>query len=151
MATTGSSPWLPKLTASQWRWFGFGCLALTVIFDLICLGLTPFHAEPPDPVTVAVALSTFVLFATVGALILSRVPGHAVGILFALAPVLMMATNVVAFYVEATELDLPGRALLAALFDPGWFMGAFALGIYLPLLFPTGTYISPRWRWVGIA
>jgi hypothetical protein len=132
------------------RWLGFTCLGLTVLFDLICIILTRWHTDT-DYATVVIGLSTFVLFAAVGALILYRVPAHPVGILFALAPVGMMATNVIDFYVRASELDLPGRALLATLFDPFWAMGAFSLGIYLPLLFPTGAYLSPRWRGVGWA
>jgi hypothetical protein len=149
MAATAALP-LSGLSAGQCRWFGFTCLALTITFDLICLVLTAWHPDT-DYATVAIGLSTFLLFAAVGALILYRVPAHPVGILFAIAPVGMMATNADDFYVRASEIDLPGRALVATLLDPFWAMGAFSLGVYLPLLFPTGTYLSPRWRWVGWA
>src|SRR5688500_18003856 len=108
MATTSSA------AANRWRVFGFACLGLTVLVDLVCVILTRWHTDT-DYATVAIGLSTFVLFAAVGALILYRLPAHPVGILFAIAPVGMMATNVVDFYVRASELDLQGRALLATL------------------------------------
>jgi hypothetical protein len=152
VATTASD--LPRtwMTPRFSRWLGIACLALTLTLEAVFIALIIQDGnvyEEGSPVDVVVGLTTFVLLASVGALILARLPGHPVGVLFALSAVGMMWTNTVAGYVLATNLDLPARAALAALADPLWPVSAAALAIYLPLLFPTGTYLEPRWRWVG--
>jgi hypothetical protein len=48
------------------------------------------------------------------------------------------------------DMTLPYPGLVFWLADFTFVIGFSIIAIYLPLLFPTGTYLSPRWRWVGV-
>jgi hypothetical protein len=138
------------------RRFGLGCVFATLSLEAVMVGLAPTNSDidlsAASVATLAVALPTFLLLAAIGALILARLPGHRVGVVFAVAPVLLMLANVLeAYFYSAQALGLPNRALVAALLSPSWVVGVGGMAIFLPLCFPTGEYLSPPWRWVGRA
>jgi hypothetical protein len=97
---------------------------------------------------------TGILYAVVGLVILRRHPRHRVGWLLAATGILVssgyLAEEVVLSHYVAGR-DVPGA--LAALWYGQWYWLPFlyALFVGIPLLFPTGEPLSPRWRRVAIA
>jgi hypothetical protein len=91
-------------------------------------------------------------FAAVGALVAAHRPGNAVGWLL-LAIALSLATQVLgeAYVVAPTY---PGRLVVAWFTSWMWFVWLVLVGIFVPLLFPTGRLLSHRWRpvaWLAAA
>src|SRR5215203_1258193 len=83
-----------------------------------------------------ITIATPVVFAVVGALIVSRQPRNAIG---------WLLTVVVGAFLVGVPLEL------AVWFNNwGWLVLIFSLLLIL-LLFPTGRPPTPRWRWVGVA
>lgn len=93
-------------------------------------------------------------FALVGAVVVSRRPGNAMGWLFvaiALPVALFAAGNNVAAYL-VVERGADPTLLIALLAWPNnwyWFLTITLVFVYLPLLFPTGRLVSRRWRVVA--
>jgi signal transduction histidine kinase len=104
----------------------------------------------PSQLFVTAAVMVFLLaFATVGALVASRVPGNPIGwLLLGSALAYTLATSATgspgprsggpAWYLVAA--DLAGQPLYNA---------GLALGFLTLLVFPTGSLPSRRWRWAG--
>jgi hypothetical protein len=92
----------------------------------------------------------FTAFMVVGALIVARRPGNAIGWLFSGAGLLAMAAFLAGEYTQYAYVTRPGAlpgAIVAAWY---WAWAAFAVfGLtftFTLLLFPTGRLPSPRWR-----
>jgi hypothetical protein len=102
-----------------------------------------------DPAGVLYLLD-FTAFMVVGALIVARRPGNAIGWLFSAVGLLALGLSLASEYTEYGYVTLPGAlpgAILAAWYL-GW--GAYPLFIltftFTLLLFPTGRLPSPGWR-----
>jgi hypothetical protein len=126
-------------------WSLFGLFMVLVVASALVTVLGPAPEE--DLFFVAV-----VGYGFVGALIAARKPGNAIGWL------LLVIGNLLALgaLVDATLLleDAPARAFAAWLSDWTWYVWLTLAGVFLPLLFPTGRPLSPRWRrvvWLGVA
>lgn len=93
----------------------------------------------------------FLLFAIVGAVLVWLVPRNVVSWLFCGVVLLAMGSFVTWNYAEygARVEPLPAMRYAAWLGSWAWFPTLAIIGTYLPLLFPTGTFVSPRWRWVA--
>jgi hypothetical protein len=94
-------------------------------------------------------LAVHVTFATVGALILTRRPGHMVGLLLSvigvLASVGMLASQYAPYALLAQDGSVPGGAAAGWLY--AWLpFVSFGLIVFVVLLFPTGRLPSARWR-----
>jgi hypothetical protein len=101
----------------------------------------------PDMLLADVAV---LVMATVGTLLAIRIPGNAIGWLLLVAAICLGIEN---FGISYMNLSLrvaagtfPGTAAAAwlyVLFDPG-----LAAILMIPLVYPDGRLLSPRWRWV---
>ena len=93
----------------------------------------------------------FLAFATVGALVASRRPENHIGWIFCaigLSNLLWAFASKYAIYGLLTRpSSLPGTEIMAWL-GMGWIatLGWGLMATFLPLLFPTGRLVSPRWR-----
>jgi hypothetical protein len=91
-------------------------------------------------------------YATVGALVASRRPGNAVGWLMLTVAVSLGVQVAAAAYVWTGSN--PGYQWVAWVGAWVWYVWMGSLGVLLPLLFPDGRLLSPRWRvvpWLGVA
>ena len=86
-------------------------------------------------------------FAVVGAVVAARRPRNAVGWLM-LATALLIAFGT---FGEgyASVAGRPGRVWVGWLTSSCWVVWLVLVPVHLPLLFPTGRHLSPRWRLVG--
>ena len=107
------------------------------------------HGELPFTV-LAPLFVVHVTFATVGALILGRRPGHRVGLLLSIVGVLASGGMLASQYAPyAVDERLSGGAAAGWVF--AWLpFVSFGLIVYVVLLFPTGRLPSARWRPVAV-
>jgi hypothetical protein len=102
-------------------------------------------------------LAALLAFAVVGGLVASRQPRNSVGWLLLAVALCMTVRLVGESYARYALITAPG-SLPGGLYG-GWVQWSWAgvvaiLAIFLPLYFPTGRLLSPRWRpvlWLGIA
>jgi hypothetical protein len=140
-------------TAARLAWsLGAGCVAGTL--GGIVLAILNGHSRLEDAAAAVALLS----YPVVGALIAARQPGNLVGWVLCAAGVcstLGLASDAYADYALVTAPgSLPG-GLWVAWAGTLWFAPFFMLVVVLlPLVFPTGRLLSPRWRlvaWSGLA
>jgi hypothetical protein len=102
-------------------------------------------------------LPALLAFAVVGALVAARQPRNSVGWLLLAVAVCMTVRLVGESYATYALITAPGSlpgGLYGAWVQWSWFGVVAILAIFLPLYFPTGRLLSPRWRpvlWLGIA
>ncbi len=128
-------------TALAWTLFGLFVAMNAYTYVELFLG-TAIHDEWFNVLAIG--------FALVGALIASRHPTNAVGWLLLTVSVVLSLSGVSESYVA--HLDRPGRAWVGWVSAWSWHVWVALIAIYLPLLFPTGRPLSPRWRpvaWIG--
>jgi hypothetical protein len=101
-------------------------------------------------------LTALLVFAVVGGLVAARQPRNPVGWLLVVVAVCMTVQLAGESYARYALITMPGSlpgGLYAAWTQWSWFGVVAILAIFLPLYFPTGRLLSPRWRlvvWVGI-
>jgi signal transduction histidine kinase len=100
------------------------------------------------PLDQAIFSAVFAAFATVGAVVATRIPSNRVGWLFLAAGALGSLEMGTATYATlAWEARLPG-GVLAAVVEQLVFFPSVILLVAPMLFFPNGRLPSPRWRWV---
>jgi hypothetical protein len=104
-------------------------------------------AYPTDPAVWVFGFG-FVTYAAVGGLIVSRYPSNPVGWLFCVVGIGYAGGDFVSTYAE--NASRPGATALAVIVSGTGPVTLVVLALAL-MLFPTGRYLSPRWRRAGIA
>ena len=92
-----------------------------------------------------------IAFGIVGALIVRRHPGHAVGLLAAAGGFCLSLSAFAGAYAAYSLTHghvLPATGFAEWLRGWTWYPGTTILFILVPALFPDGRLPSPRWRWL---
>ena len=132
-------------------WLAAVVLAVVALV-LLVLGSAGIAGEDPPRWLVAALYLTNLLLPTVGALLTVRRPGNPIGPLLLVAGVSVFAwfsSSAYAAYALVNRPELPGGAI--AIWLSGWtpFPYGYALLYFVPLLYPDGRFLSPRWRVLG--
>ena len=140
----------PTLTrARRWPW-------LVAIASLLAcvLGMVLYPPNEIAAIWTVMISSITVVFASVGALLSVRVPGNRVGtvLLVAGATIAAATTFGVVSLVVAERGDIPPAigALAGIANNFGYSVPLIAVLIGIPLIFPDGHLLSPRWRWIVV-
>ncbi len=111
------------------------------------------HPSVSDWVAIPSTLVTVPAFATLGALIVTRHPENRVGWLFCAIGLLTIAELFAVYYAIYTLWvqpgSLPGGLAAAWVQNWTWVVSSGLLGVFLPLLYPTGRLLSRCWGLIG--
>jgi hypothetical protein len=130
---------MSRRAAARLAWSVCG---LTLALIACALALAFLNPSNVQEVTSPLALSVSTV---VGGLIASRRPANPVGWFFLGSAGCFALTGVAAEY---ATYRLPGAWAMAWLLSWLWVPGVMLLLCFLPLYFPNGRLVSPRWRWV---
>src|SRR5258708_1926157 len=125
---------------------GWAIAALSVLFAGVS-AIFYFLTRGPQLLYWASAISNSVPFVLIGALIVTRLPRNRIGWLFLGAGIWATEALIGACggYLLSTQTISPVGTWLSWLSSWLWMPGA-ALNIIAAMLFPTGCFLSPRWR-----
>jgi len=146
-------PWTWWLAWGLWGAFVV-LMSATVIVDVATVSLQEEGESLTGDIGIVVAFSAF---ATVGALVASRLPRNAVGWLFLASPLFGTVAGFSGEYAYRAYVTDPGSAPAGSLFAWlslwTWFPAMIAIGLVV-LLFPDGRVPGRRWRpllWAYVA
>ena len=143
-------------SASGWLWprvpaWGLAAASLALSVGAIALAALnhwggPTTIFPPD-------LEGGILFPIIGAVIITSRPRNTIGWILCAAGFCLAITVLAPQYLTYTLQTQPGSLPLARLMvwldATTWPLG-IVLGLtFVPLFFPDGRFLSPRWRWVA--
>jgi len=131
-----------------WIWTGF--VAVTSVGLLGVLFLSSAIPEVLAGVIGAIGwLVLPVLFTTLGAIIATRQPGNRISwLLFIIGSAVLVDATVTPFILEAPVEPTFWNYLTIVLSSTMW-LGIFFPIFHLLFVFPTGHFLTPRWRWAA--
>jgi hypothetical protein len=132
--------------------------ALATAFLVIGI-VTPGSGGPIDVgsaiVTAVVLLMATLPAVTAGTILVTRLPSNLVGWLLLIAGLAIAVTtavsNLAGYGLNVHPGSVPGAVWFAIISDFSWLPVIACALVYLPLLYPTGRLLSPRWRIVTVA
>ncbi len=153
-----STPATRRLTIAAWTVAAVTVMLATgsIVAEIVGPGPSPTSADPEagagGVLFVTIQSVMAAAFTVLGALVVSRQPRNPVGWLLVLIGFFFMyiaASNEVYTQVVLTGGDTTGvNAYVAWAGNWAWLFCMVPAGTLLPLLFPTGRPLTPRWRWV---
>ena len=150
---TGAAESAGALALRGWRaalvWL---VVAVDLAWAILTMMLIPEQPNMPlvlFPVVIVMIAS----FGVVGALVVTRRRRNGVGWILWVMATDLTVSSVPQPYVSLSGADygasLPGTAALAWLSNPGFVLALLIVVLFVPLLFPDGHVLSPRWRWLA--
>ncbi|MDQ3437071.1 MAG: hypothetical protein M3491_07055, partial [Actinomycetota bacterium] len=124
-------------------WLAWSICGVTVVLIACAVALAALNRS--DVAAAAIFPLALTVSAMVGGLVASRRPKNPVGWFFLGSAGCLALSEVADEYVT---YGLPGTLAMAWLMSWLWVPGAALLLIFLPLYFPDGRVVSPRWRWL---
>lgn len=125
---------------------------LVIIFGVILIGVNFYwHVGSAGLFQSIITFVTLTTFAIVGALILSHQPGNTIGWLLMIEAALVFVWPLDIYFNNLFQpTEQPTLIIFLGLWIYLWMWIWYIFPIlYIPLFFPTGKLLSPRWRWVA--
>jgi len=135
----GVARW-PSRTAG---WLAWSICGLTVVLIACAVALAALNRS--DVAAAVIFPLALTVSAMVGGLVASRRPENPVGWFFLGSAGCLVLAEVADEY---ATYGLPGTLAMAWLMSWVWLPGVALLLFFLPLYFPDGRLVSPRWRWL---
>jgi hypothetical protein len=154
MATSGSERRKSAPAAVGMLWMSTVAVAIAAATYSSSVVATP-HAGNADPLAAELGfLGIYVMLATVGGVVALRRPRHLMGWVFLVSAWLLAVSELAhgyAHHAMATGNGATASAQWSALVSVVLFLPPFvAMLMYLPLIFPDGRLLGPRWRIVVV-
>jgi signal transduction histidine kinase len=146
----------PPRSRSRWLAAGLFMLALAGPLAtgwLVLAGCDPFSINDASA-RLPLGLTSGPAFAILGSLIFVYRPHNRIGWLCLALGFCLPSNNAVDLYIQC---GLTGTIAAPGIAYAAWFLysyGTFAilpLVFLMPMVYPTGRFLSPRWRWLAIA
>lgn len=128
-------------------WLGLA-IALTVTLMLVGSEV----AADTDAATEVGIAASIILVALISGLMVAKRPRHPISWLLTFAAFSGGLAGVSAELLPSGLTEMTWwQSVLAVISSPAWYGLLFTVLVLIPLLFPTGSPTTPRWRWVGVA
>ena len=141
-----------QVSAKYLAWFLWAVImGLTAVIILVEHYLVPSLASDSLPVDLVFVLALAAL-ATIGTVVVSKLPGNPIGWLLLVVPFAIWSAETATIYAQyAVHIrpdSIPGGLVVGLVANALWVASLMPMA-FLVLLFPGGSLLATRWRWVS--